>query len=118
MPLPASLVASIISAVIETVAQSSTVSVAQYDSYIAKRILPPEVKLGVLQPPPGDGTVVISGSVLQLSPVAQFRNEQNLIVMPMAIQQSSDVVYINDTFGAVHRIWLISQAEAESLKKN
>ena len=38
--------------------------------------------------------------------------------MPMAIQQSSDVVYINDTFGAVHRIWLISQAEAESLKKN
>ena len=44
MPLPASLVASIVSAVIEMVAQSSTVSTTQYDSYIAKRVLPPEVK--------------------------------------------------------------------------
>jgi len=118
MSLPASLVASIVSAVIEMVSQSSTVSTTQYDTYITKRTLPPEVKLGVMLPPPGDGTIIINGHVLQLSPVAQFRNQQNLIVMPMAIQQSSDVVYINDTFGAVHRIWLISQAEAESLKKN
>ncbi|MFB0937041.1 MAG: hypothetical protein QMB52_14805 [Propionivibrio sp.] len=118
MPLPASLVASIVSAVIETVSQTSTVSTAQYDTYLVKRTLPPEVKVGFMLPPPGDGTIIISGHVLQLSPVAQFRNQQNLIVMPMAIQKSSDVVYLNDTFGSVHRIWLISQAEAESLKKN
>ncbi len=118
MSLPASLVASIVSAVIEMVSQSSTVSTTQYDTYITKRTLPPEVKLGVMQAPLGNGTIIINGHVLQLSPVAQFRNRQNLIVMPMAIQQSSDVVYINDNFGAVHRVWLISQAEAESLKKN
>ena len=118
MPLPAPLVASIISAVIETVSQTSTVSTAQYDTYVAKRTLPPEVKVGFMLPPPGDGTIIINGHVLQLSPVAQFRNRQNLIVMPMAVQQSSDVVYINDTFGSVHRIWLISKAEAESIKQN
>ena len=118
MPLPASLVASIVSAVIEMVSQTSTVSTTQYDTYTTKRTLPPEVKLGDMQPPPGDGTIIINDHTLQLSPVAQFRNQQNLIVMPMAIQQSTDVLYINDTFGAVHRIWLISQAEAESLKKN
>ena len=118
MPLPSALIASIVSAVIETVSQSATVSTTQYDSYIAKRTLPPEVKLGVMLPPPGDGTITINGSALRLSPVAQFRNQKNLIVMPMAIQQSTDVVYINDTFGAVHRIWLISRAEAESIKKN
>ena len=118
MPLPASLIASIVSAVIEAATPSSSVSTAQYDSYITKRTLPPEVLLGVMLPPPGDGTIIINGHVLPLSPVAQFRNQQNLIVMPMAIRQSTDVVYINDTFGAVHRIWLISQAEAESLKKN
>ncbi len=118
MSLSASLVASIVSAVIEMVSQSSTVSTTQYDTYISKRTLPPEVKLGVMQPPPGNGTININGQVLQLSPVAQFRNQQNLIVMPMTVQQSSDVVYINDTFGSVHRIWLISKAEAEALKKN
>ena len=118
MPLPAPLIASIVSAVIETVSQYSPVSTAQYDTYIAKRTLPPEVKVGFMLPPPGDGSIIINGHTLTLSPVAQFRNRQNLIVMPMAVQQSSDVVYLNDTFGAVHRIWLISQAEAESLKKN
>ncbi len=119
MPLPASLVASIVSAVIETIVQSTgNVSTTQYDTYIAKRTLPPEVKQGVMQPPSGDGTVTISGSTLTLSPVAQFRNQQNLIVMPMAIQQATDVVYLNDNFGAVHRIWLISQADAASIKRN
>ncbi len=118
MPLTASLIASIVSAVIETVAQGSAVSTAQYDTYIARRVLPPEVKVGIMQPPPGDGSIIINGTALPLSPVAQFRNQQNLIVMPMTIQQPTDVVYLNDNFGSVHRIWLISQAEADSLKKN
>lgn len=119
MPLPASLVASIVSAVIETIAQSPTTPVTtQYDMYVVKRTLPPEAKVGYMLPPPGDGSVNIGGQALPLSPVAQFRNQQNLIVMPMALQQPSNVVYINDSFGAVHRVWLISQAEAESITKN
>ncbi len=118
MPLPASLIASIVSAVIETISQGTVVSQDQYDTYVTKRALPPEVKQGVMLPPTGDGTIIIDGNSLPLSPVAQFRNDKNLIVMPMAIQRSSDVVYIYNSFGTVHRVWLISKAEAESLKKN
>ena len=113
MPLPSSLVASIVSAVIETIVQSSgTVSTTQYDSYIARRTLPPEVKQGVMQPPSGNGTVTISGSTLTLSPVAQFRNQQNLIVMPMTIQGKNDVVFLTDASGAVHRVWMLQPTEA------
>ena len=118
MPLPAPLIASIVSTVIETLSQSSTVSTAQYETYVAQRVLPPEAKVGLMQPPAGAGSIVIDGHALALSPVAQFRNRQNLIVMPMAVQQVSNVIYLNDTFGSVYRIWLISQAEADSIKKN
>ena len=118
MPLPASLIASIVSAVIETVSQNAAVSTAQYDTYIARRVLPPEVKTGVMQPPPGDGSIIINGSALTLSPVAQFRNQQNLIVMPMTIQEQKDVVFITDASGAIYRVWMISPAEISALPKN
>ncbi len=118
MPLPAPLIASIISTIIETVSQYSPASAAQYDTYLAKRALPPEAKQGVMLPPAGNGTVIIDGQSLTLSPVAQFRNQQNLIVMSMALQRPSNVVYVNDNFGAVYRIWLITQAEADSIKRN
>ena len=119
MPIPASLVASIVSAVIETATQSSSsaVSTKQYDMYVTKRVLPPEAKVGYMLPPPGDGTIVINGQNLKASPTVQFRNQQNLIVMSMSLQKPNDVVYINDTYGAVHRVWLITKAEADSLKK-
>ena len=118
MPLPAPLIASIISTIIETVSQYSPAPAAQYDTYLAKRALPPEAKQGVMLPPAGNGTVIIDGQSLTLSPVAQFRNQQNLIVMSMALQRPSSVVYVTDTFGAVYRIWLITQAEADSIKRN
>jgi hypothetical protein len=118
MPLPAPLIASIVSAVLETVSQSPNVSTAQYNDYIAQRVLPPEAKVGFMQVPLGNGLIVIDDQRLTLSPLAQFRNEKNLIVMPMTVQQPSNVVYINDNFGAVRRIWLISQAEADSIKEN
>ncbi|GHU05444.1 hypothetical protein FACS1894158_08270 [Betaproteobacteria bacterium] len=118
MPLPASLIASIVSAIIETISSSPDVSTAQYDSYVAKRTLPPEAKMGLMQPPPGNGSIVIDNQSLTLSPLAQFRNEKNMVVMPMSLQQPSNVVYIYDQFGAVRRVWLISQTEAESIKAN
>jgi hypothetical protein len=120
MALSAPLIASIVAAVLETVVPSSGALVAsrQYESYVAKRILPPEAKVGFMLPPQGDGSIVIDGQTLMLSPVARFRNSRNLIVMPMALQQPSNVVYLNDNFGAVHRVWLISQAEADSIEKN
>ena len=114
MSLSASLVASIVSAVIETIAQGS-ISTQQYDSYVTSRTLPPEARVGVMLPPPGNGTITIDGKTLQLSPVAQFRNQNNLIVMSMSIQQPSDVIYVNNSYGTVHRVWLISREEAQSM---
>ena len=118
MPIPASLIASIVSAIIESAAQNAAVDPAQYDNYVTQRTLPPEAKQGLMIPPKGDGKIVIGGQSLVLSPVAQFRNEQNLIVMPMAIQKNQDVVYITDNFGSVSRVWLVSAAENAALQKN
>jgi hypothetical protein len=120
MPLPASLIASIVSAVIEAAAQSSgsTTGVQQYEYYTATRTLPPEAKLGVMFPPLGDGFVVINGTSLRLAPTAQFRSEQNLIVMPMTIQSKKDVVYLADAYGAVFRVWMLRPAEVSAHPKD
>lgn len=118
MPLPASLVASIISAILETVSQSPASNPAQYETYAITRTLPPEAKLGVMLPPPGDGFVVINGQAQRLAPTAQFRSQKNLIVMPMTIQNPSDIVYITDASGAIYRVWMLHPAEVEAHPKN
>ena len=120
MPLPASLVASIISAIIEAAAQSSTATATatKYEIYSNTRTLPPEAKLGVMLPPLGDGQVIINGKSMTLAPTAQFRSQQNLIVMSMSIQGPKDVVYITDASGAIYRVWMISAAEISALPKN
>jgi hypothetical protein len=119
MALPAPLIASVVAAILETVQPPDVLpSRQEYETYIKKRSLPPEAKVGFMLPPKGDGSIVIDGQVLVLSPVAQFRNMKNLIVMPMTLQQPSNVVYLNDSFGGVRRVWLISQAEADFLNKN
>jgi len=120
MPLPASLVASIISAIIEAAAQSSTATAtaSKYEIYSNTRTLPPEAKLGVMLPPLGDGQVIINGKSMTLAPTAQFRSQQNLIVMSMSIQDPKDVVYITDASGAIYRVWMISPAEISARPKN
>jgi hypothetical protein len=118
MPLPASLVASIISAIIEAAAQNSTSTETKYEIYATTRTLPPEARLGTMQPPLGDGLVVINGKSMTLAPTAQFRSQQNLIVMPMTIQDQKDVVFITDASGAIYRVWMISPAEISALPKN
>ena len=96
---------------------ASPAAAAQYEMYAATRTLPPEAKTGVMLPPPGDGSVTINGKTLSLSPVAQFRSQQNLIVMPMSIQGKKDVVYLTDASGAVFRVWMLHPAEAAQPKK-
>jgi hypothetical protein len=119
MPLPASLIASIVSAILETAAQNaSTSNVQQYDVYTTTRTLPPEAKVGVMLPPTGDGSVIIDGKSMPLAPAVQFRSERNLIVMPMTIQDRKDVVYLTNAFGAVHRVWMVNPAEASAQSKN
>ena len=118
MSLSASLIASIVSAILETVTQGSTVNAHQYEIYATTRTLPPEAKTGVMQPPQNDGTITIDGKSLPLTPGAQFRNPQNLVVMPMTIQDNRDVVYLTNDSGAVHRVWMITSAERSALPKN
>ena len=120
MPLPASLVASIVSAVIEAAAQSSGTATGaqQYEYYTATRTLPPEAKMGLMFPPLGDGFVVINGTSLRLAPTAQFRSPQNLIVMPMTIQDKKNVVYLADASGSVFRVWMLSPAEVSAYQED
>ncbi|MBK7357268.1 hypothetical protein [Propionivibrio sp.] len=118
MPIPASLIASIVSAIIETAAQSPTRDPSQYEIYATTRTLPPEAKTGVMLPPLGDGLVVINGQPMRLAPTAQFRSERNLIVMTMSIQKPSEVVYLTDTSGAIYRVWMLSLSESSAHQKN
>ena len=117
MPLPASLIASIVSAIIEAAVASSG-SAAQYEVYVTNRTLPPEAKVGVMQPPAGDGLVVIDGKSLPLAPAVQFRSLRNLIVMPMTIQDSENVIYLADAAGAIFRVWMVSPTEISARPKN
>ncbi len=117
MPLPATLIASIVSAVIEAAAQSSgalTQSPQNYEAYVRNRALPPEVKTGVMLPPDGNGWVTIDGRSLPLSPTAQFRNPQNLIIMAMSIQGKNEIVYLSNASGAVSRVWLLNPSEVNN----
>ena len=118
MPIPASLIASIVSAIIESAAQSSASTTTQYDAYAVTRTLPPEAKQGVMLPPQGDGFVTINGQSLQLAPAVQFRNQKNLIVMPMTIQEEKAVVYIANASGAIHRVWMLNPAEISAHQNN
>ncbi|WP_263770679.1 hypothetical protein [Propionivibrio soli] len=116
MPIPASLVASIVSAIIETATQGAGTTAAQYDTYIATRQLPPEAKTGTMNPPKGDGSIVIDNKSWRLAPGVQFRSQQNLIVMPMTIQETKKVVYLTDMSGAVFRVWMLNPTEVSALQ--
>jgi len=118
MPLPASLIASIVSSIIEAASQNPASATARYDVYVTNRTLPPEARLGVMQAPLGNGLVVIDGNPLPLAPAVQFRSQQNLIVMPMTIQDTKDVVYLTDASGAIFRVWMLSPAEVSARPKN
>jgi len=77
------------------------------------RPFPGETKRGEMQPP-ADGQVSISGKLLPMAPAVQIRDTQNLIVMPMAVQQPATVRYLTDASGAVFRVWMLTPAEASA----
>ena len=74
------------------------------------RTLPEAAMVGEMAPP-ALGVVQINGQIMTLSPAAQIRSEQNMIVMPNAIQQPVRVRYLTDASGAVWRIWILTPAE-------
>lgn len=75
------------------------------------RSLPEESKIGEMQPP-WQWQVQIDGQSYQLSPGAQIRNELNMIIPPTMVLAPVKVRYQTDISGAVHRVWILSGAEA------
>ncbi|SBT08905.1 conserved hypothetical protein [Candidatus Accumulibacter aalborgensis] len=112
MDIPAALLYTILSTIAEMAMTPSLDPQAGYETTAIARNLPPEAKQGVMQPPAGDGFLVINGRQWPLAPTAQIRSRQNLIVVPMQIQNPVDVVYLTDAAGSVQRVWMLTPGEA------
>lgn len=110
MPL-GPLVSAIVSSVIGSAVDGILESPAQEAATGIVRMLPEESKTGSMLPP-GDWQVQIDGKTYPFSPGIQIRNELNMIVLPSMVQEAVKVRFTTDIAGAVHRIWILSAAEA------
>ena len=75
------------------------------------RTIPAETKRGEIRHVQ-DMTVAINGVEQRLAPGAQIRDPSNRIVLPAALPAGAQVRYLVDAQGQVHRIWLLTPAEA------
>ncbi|HVY07280.1 MAG TPA: hypothetical protein VHB46_15010 [Burkholderiales bacterium] len=56
----------------------------------------------------------IGDKVLRLSPGSRIFNEQNLLILPVALQkQYAPVMYLLDMQGDLSQVWLLSAEEAK-----
>src|SRR5690348_11486659 len=56
--------------------------------------------------------VAVNGKAMQLTPGAQIRNQQNLIIVPTAIPPGGAWAdYVLNADGQVFRVWLLTPAE-------
>jgi hypothetical protein len=60
-----------------------------------------------------ENRVELNGRPAQLSPGAQIRDPLNRIIMPATLPPRSAVSYQLDAAGLVHRVWILSPAEAQ-----
>ena len=75
------------------------------------RTIPPEairVKIAHVQ----GMTVEINGTVMDLAPGAQIRDERNMIVLPTALPAGTLVKIMPNPQGQPWRIWILSAEEA------
>ena len=75
------------------------------------RSIPAEAKRGELRHLQ-DMIVEIDGRSARLSPGAQIRAPDNLLMLPTAVAPGVLVKYTLDAQGMVHRVWVLSPAEA------
>ena len=59
--------------------------------------------------------VEIDGKPRSLSPGAQIRDPDNRLVLPVSLVEATQVRYLVDSMGMVHRVWILSQAEKAAL---
>jgi hypothetical protein len=60
--------------------------------------------------------VDIDGKRARLSPGAQIRDPDNRLVLPAHLPAKSDVKYVLDNKGLVHRVWILSAREKAQAK--
>ena len=113
MDIPTAILYAILANVVENTAEPVT-SFPPIDEVAMPRSLPVEAKTGRMLPPAGDGFLIIGGRQLPMAPAAQIRNRQNLIVIPMQVQDPVEVVYVTDASGAVSRVWMLTPNEASA----
>lgn len=114
MDIPAALLYTILSSIAEAALKPAPDPQIMHEPTTMARMLPAEAKQGVMLPPVGDGFVTIDGRQWPIAPTAQFRSRANLIVMPMQIQGPVEVLYIPNTSGAIHRVWMLTSSEASA----
>jgi hypothetical protein len=74
------------------------------------RTIPQEAKRGEIRHLQGM-LVEIDGKQQRLSPGAQIRDVNNRLVLPVSLSGKSEVKYLLDTSGLVHRVWILSTKE-------
>lgn len=116
--MPASaLIPAIIGSIIESAVENASLPPPPPGPAVGiLRNLPANAKVGEMAPPLM-GTVQIDGRVLPLSPAAQIRNQQNMIVMPGMVQQPVRVRYQTEPAGAVWRVWMLTPAELAAAER-
>jgi hypothetical protein len=60
-------------------------------------------------------TLEIDGNPQRLSPGAQIRDANNMVVLPAALSERADAKYLLDASGQVHRVWILSAREIAAL---
>ncbi|WP_291987657.1 hypothetical protein [Candidatus Accumulibacter sp. ACC007] len=114
MDIPAALLYTILSSVAEMAMEPAPDPRILNEPAGLARALPDEAHKGVMQPPTGDGFLIIDGQQWRLAPTAQIRSRQNLIVMPMQVQSPVEVVYLPNASGAIHRVWMLTPSESSA----
>jgi hypothetical protein len=74
------------------------------------RTIPQEAQRGELRYLQGM-LVEINGKEERLSPGAQIRDTDNRLRVPSSLPEKSDVKYLFDGAGMVHRVWILSPPE-------
>ena len=75
------------------------------------RTIPSSAERGVMTHLSGM-LVTLNGKRVQLATGAQIRDTSNRIILPSALPADSRVKYTLDVQGQVHRVWILSPAEA------
>lgn len=74
------------------------------------RTVPAQAKPGTLRHV-ADLLIELDGKPGQLSPGAQIRDADNRLILPASLTERTDVRYLLDGSGMVHRVWILSPQE-------